>query len=143
MPLWCRDCLLLSLAAPTYLSPVEDGLVCSQLALLSPVFRERAWKVWTFHSIVLSLSLSLSLSSSLSLAIPQSGLLSHISSLSLPLGHSGLVLTLSIASHASLSSPCLLVMDMSVWAASPLGVSVRLVICGFYLFIFPPSYVAL
>ena len=32
--------------------------------------------------------------------------------------------------------------DVSIWATSPLGVSVRRVICGFYLF-FSPSYVAL
>ena len=31
----------------------------------------------------------------------------------------------------------------SVWATSPLGVVVRLVICGFYLLFFPPGYVAI
>jgi len=35
-------------------------------------------------------------------AIPQSGLLAHVSSLRLPSGHSGLVLTLSNAARASL-----------------------------------------
>ena len=42
--------------------------------------------------------------------------------------------------------PCsshLLVGDASVWATSLLGVVVRRIICGLYLFIFPPSYVAL
>ena len=78
---------------------------------------------------------------SLSLAIPQFGLLSHISSLRLPSGHSGLVLTLSNAAHASLFSPCLLEVEASVWATSSLGFAVRRLICGFYLF-FPPSYVA-
>ena len=29
------------------------------------------------------------------------------------------------------------------WQLRPLGVAIRHVICGFYLFIFPPSYVAL
>ena len=38
--------------------------------------------------------------------------------------------------------PHFLVVDMSIWATSPLGVAVRYVICGFYLF-FPPGYVAL
>ena len=66
MPLWGRDHPLLALAALACLSLAGDGPVQSQLALLSPLFRERAWKVWTFHSIVLSLSLSLSLFLSLS-----------------------------------------------------------------------------
>ena len=64
-------------------------------------------------------------------AIPQSGLLSQVSSLRLPLGHSGLVLTLSNAAPASLSRPCLLVVDACVCTASPLGVTVGHVICGF------------
>ena len=71
-----------------------------------------------------------------SLSIPQFGLLSHISSLRLSSGHSDLVLTLSNAAHTSLFSPHLLVAEASVWATSPLGVAVRHVICGFYLFIF-------
>ena len=66
----------------------------------------------------------------LPIAIPQSGLLSQASSLRLPSGHSSLVLTLSNAALPSLSSPCLLVGDASVWAAAPLGVAVREVICG-------------
>ena len=41
------------------------------------------------------------------------------------------------------SSPHLLVVDASIWGTSMLGVAVRHVICGFYLFIFPPGYVAL
>ena len=78
-------------------------------------------------------------------AIPWSGLLAQVSSLRLPSGHSGLVLTLSNAARASLPSPCLLVADAGVCTASlqgelPLGTeSVGLN----YLFIFPPSYVAL
>ena len=32
--------------------------------------------------------------------------------------------------------PHLLVVDVSIWATSPLGVAVRCVICGFYLFMF-------
>ena len=81
------------------------------------------------------------------IAIPQSGLLSQVSSLRLPSGHSDPVLTLSNAAGASLSSPRLLMVDASIWAASPLGVAIRHIICGvclfIYLFIFPPSYVAL
>ena len=50
---------------------------------------------------------------------------------------------LSNATHDSLFSPHLLVVDVSVWATSLLGVAIRHTICGFYLFIFPPSYVAL
>ena len=51
-------------------------------------------------------------------------------------------ITLSNAAHTSLFSPCLLVADVSVWATL-LGVAIRYVICGFYVFIFPPGYVAL
>ena len=68
--------------------------------------------------------------------IPQFGLLSHVSSLRLPSGHSSPVLTLSNAARASLFSPGLLVVYVSVWATSPLGVAVRCVTCGFYLSIF-------
>ena len=70
-------------------------------------------------------------------------LLSYVSSLRLPSGHLGPVLTLSNAARNSLFSPRLLVVDASVWATSLLGVAVRHVICGFYLFIYPPGYVAL
>ena len=77
-------------------------------------------------------SLSLSFLS-LSLAIPQFGLLVHVSSLRLPSGHSGLVPTLRKVACTSLFSPCLLVMDGSIWASSLLGVAIRHVICGVYL----------
>ena len=63
--------------------------------------------------------------------IPQSGLLSQVSSLRLPLGHSGPVLTLSNAARASLPSVLLLVADAGICAASPLGVTIGHVICGF------------
>ena len=66
-----------------------DGLVRSQLALLwyslSPLFCEQArLRVSTLPRKVLFFF-------SFSLAIPQFGLLSHVSSLRLPSGHSGLV----------------------------------------------------
>ena len=73
----------------------------------------------------------------LSLAIPWFGLLSQVNSLRLSSGHSGPVLTLSNAACTSLFSPHLLVVDVSLWATSALGVAVRHIICGFYLF-FPP-----
>ena len=76
-----------------------------------------------------------------SLAIPQFGLLSHVSSLTLSSGHSGQVLTLSTyyATRASLSSPHLLVSDTSVWATSLLAVVVRCIFCEFsFLFFFLP-----
>ena len=72
----------------------------------------------------------------LSLAIPWFGLLSHVSSLRLPSGPSGGVLTLSNAACTTLFSSRLLMADASVWATSPLGVAIRRVIRGFYLFIF-------
>ena len=43
MPLWVRNCPLLALAALACLSLAGDGLVHSQLALLSPLFYEQAW----------------------------------------------------------------------------------------------------
>ena len=66
---------------------------------------------------------------------PTVWVLSHISSLRLSSGHSGLVLTLrtSYAGCASLPSPHSLVVDLSVWATSPLEVVVKRIICGFYL----------
>ena len=81
---------------------------------------------------------SLSLSSFFfsSLAIPWFGLLSQVSSLRLPSGHSGPILTLSSAAGASLFSPRLLAVDASISGTSPLGVAIRHIICGFYLFIF-------
>ena len=87
----------------------------------------------TFHGKVLSLLLYFFLF--LSLAIPQFGLLSHISSFRLPSGHSVLVLTLSNVARASLFSPLLLVADASICAIFPLGIDVRHIICGFYLFV--------
>ena len=38
------------------------------------------------------------------------------------------------ATHLSLSSPCSLVADVSIWATSPLGVAFRSVFCGFFSF---------
>ena len=77
-------------------------------------------------------------------AIPESGLLSQVSFLRLPLGYLIPVLILSNAACTSLSSPHLLVADASVHDASLLGIAVRHVSVDFnYLFIFPPSYVAL
>ena len=81
------------------------------------------------------------------IAILQSRLLSQVSSLRLPSGHSGPVLTLINTTHASLSSPCLLVADASICAAFPLGVAVRHIICGvliiylFFLSVMLPSEV--
>ena len=71
------------------------------------------------------------------------GLLSHISPIRLSSGHSSLILTLKTndAAYASLPSPHSLLVDTSVWAASPLVVAVRHILCGF-LFYFS-SYVAL
>ena len=136
---------------PASLPPAGDGPVHSQLALLwyslSPLFCEQPCSALGYGFLQdSSLSVCLSLSVFfffLSLAIPQFGLLSHVSSLRLPSGHSGPVLTLSNAAHASLFSPSLPVADASIWATSLLGVAIRHIISGFYLFIFPPGYVAL
>ena len=103
MPLWGRDCPLPALAACHW-----KGMVCSLLALLSPLFCERAWRC-------LRLGLAFRV-----VIIPQSGLLAQVSLLRLHSGHSGQILTLSNAGHASLPSPRLLVMDAGGCAASPL-----------------------
>ena len=129
---------------PASLPLAWDGPVCSQLALLwyllSPLFCEWAWKSLRLELFVGKLSFFFF---SLSLAIPQFGLLSHVRSLRLSSGHSGLVRTLSNAVHACLFSHCLQVANKNFWTTSPLGVPVGHIICGFYLFIFPPGYVAL
>ena len=78
-----------------------------------------------------------------SLVTPQFGLLSHVSSLRLSSGYSGLVLTLRTdpVACASLSSPCLLVADASLWATSPLAVAIRRLFYSvgfFFFFLFLP-----
>ena len=77
-------------------------------------------------------------------AIPQSGLLAQVSSFRLPSGHSGQVLTLSNAACTFLLSPCLIMEDAGVCAASRWGsycwahnLWVLIIIC-----FFSPSYVA-
>ena len=122
MLLWDCNYPLPALAALACLSLVEDGPVLSQLALLSPLFCERAWQWLGLFSG----------SRDSGIAIPQSRLLSQASSLRLPSRLSSLVLTLSNAARASLSSPYLVVGDASIWAAAPLGVAVRHVICGLF-----------
>ena len=118
MPLWGCNCPLPALAALACLSLAGDGPVRSWLALLSPLFCEHAW--WW-----------LGLFGDCGTAIPLSGLLSQASSLRFPSGHSDLVLILSNTARSSLSLPCLLVGDASVWAVAPLGVGVEHIICGF------------
>ena len=116
-------------------SHIREGPVYSQLALLwyllNPLFCQQARLcIRAFHGQVLSLSLSFFPS------LPQFGLLSHVVSLSLSSRHSGPVLTLSTnyAAHTSLSSPHLLVTDVSVWTTSPLAVVVRSIFCGGFVF---------
>ena len=125
---------------PASLPPAGDGLVHSLLALLwyllSPLFCEWAWQCLRLELFVGKFSVSLSLS----LAIPLFGLLSHVSSLRLPSGHSGPVPTLNNAACTSLLSPHLVVADASIWATYLLGVAIRHVICGFYLFIYFSSW---
>ena len=117
---------------PAFLPLVGNGPVGCWLALLwyslSPLFCERAQQCLGLGLFTGKFSLSL--------AIPEFGLLSHVSTLRLSSGNSRPVLTLSNAACASLFSPHLLVADASVWAISPLGVAIRHVLCGFYLFIF-------
>ena len=114
-----------------------EGPVHSQLAvlwyLLNPLFCE--WfrlHITAFCEIFLSLSLFLFFFSSL--AIPQIGLLSHISFLRLSSGHSSPVLTLRMQHVPPCPAPP--VTDSSVWSTSPLGVVVRHIICGLFFFFF-------
>ena len=149
--LWGRVCPLPSGSGwrpPAFLPLAGDGPVHSWLAflwsLLSPLFCEQAQQYFRLELFVGKFSLFplFFFFFSLSLGLPRFGLLSHVSSLRFPSGHSGLVLTLSNTAHTSPFSPHLLVVDTSVWATSPLGVAVRHIIYGVYLFIFPPGYVA-
>ena len=118
MLLWGRGCPLPALAALACLSPAGDGLVRSQLALLSPLFCEHAWR-W--------LGLFAGLRDNHLIV----WVLSQASSLRLPSEHSGPVLSLRNAARSSLSLPDLLVGDASLWAVAPLEVAVRHLICGF------------
>ena len=68
------------------------------------------------------------------LAIPQFGLLSHIRSLILSSEHSGLVLTLSMQPTPPCSAP--VAGGHERLGYSPLGVVVRCVICGVFVFVF-------
>ena len=125
---------------PTSLPPAGDGPVHRQLALLWYSLRPLLCE-WAQQCLRLELFIKFSLSPTplsffLSLAISQFGLLSHISSRRLSSGHSGLVFTLSNVACTSVFNPPLLVANARVWASSPLGVAVRHIICGFYLFIF-------
>ena len=132
--------------SPASLSPAGDGLIHSRLALLwyslSPLFCERDWQCLRLRLVA----------GEFSFFIPLSLWLSHSLGCYLMLvpsdcpqrsGYSGLVLILSNAARSSLFSPYMLVVDASIWGTSLLGVAIRHVICGFYLFIFPPSYVVL
>ena len=114
---------------PSCLSASRRGRpVCSCLALLwcrsilCSVSRPGCTLVRAFRAKVLSPFIF-----SLSLAVTQFRLLSHVSSLRLSSGHSGL----KHATCASLSSPRWLVVATSIWATSPLVVTVRCVFCGF------------
>ena len=106
------------------------------LPAISPLVFIQSFVLWEARQCLrLGLSMGNFSFSPLSLALLQFGLLSHVSSVRLPSGHSGPVLTLSNAACASPFSPCLLVVDASIWATSPLGVAVRHRIFGYYLFI--------
>ena len=82
-----------------------------------------------FRGIVLALFLSVSL------AVARFRLLSHGSSLRLPSGHSG---PGPYPKDAACSSPSPRLLG-PIWGTTLLGVASRHVICGFYLFIFPPG----
>ena len=77
-------------------------------------------------------------------AIPQSGLLSQVSSLRLPLGHSGPGPYSKQCSPRLSAQPPLASGGCRRPHCFPAGgVTVGHIICGFYLFVFPPDYIAL
>ena len=109
--LWGQVCPLPSSSGcrlSASLPPAGDGPVLSLLALLwyslKPLFCERAWQCLRLEFLVGKFSL-FPLFFFHSLAIPQFGLLSHISSLRLSSGHSGPVLTLSMQPTPPCSAP--------------------------------------
>ena len=126
MPLWGRDCPLPALAALAYLSPVGDGPVHSQLALLSHLFCEHAW--WC-----LSIGLFM-------------GYLSHSLGCYLKLVPSDCHQGIQAGPYPKQCSPLLPVPPLLArvgcehLAAASLGVAVRHVICGFKLFIYFSSW---
>ena len=97
MSLWSCDCPLPALAACH-----QRGVVCSRLALFSPLFCAWAWWCLRFGLAFCVV------------VIPRSGLLAQVSLLRLGLGHSGQILMLSNAARASLPSPCLLVVGTGI-----------------------------
>ena len=141
--LWGRVCSFLAVAAARLPPASSGGWARLLLALswysLSPLSCERASSVLSLgFSRECSLSLFFSLSGyptvwvAISRYLPQIALRAFRPS---PYPKQ--------CDCASLFSPHLLVVDASVWATPPLGTAIRYIICGFYLFIFPPSYVAL
>ena len=76
-------------------------------------------------------------------AIPQSGFLAQVSSLWLPSGHSSLILKKQCSPCLPAQPPLARGRCRRLRCFSTGGVTVGLVICGFYLFIFLPCYVAL
>ena len=128
VPFWlCR--------LPASLPLAGDGPICSYS--LSPLFREWARKCLRLELFVGKFSLSLFLSLSVyptvwvavSCQLPQIVLRAFRPS---PYSKQ--------CSRTSLLSPNLLVVDTSIWATSLLGVAIRHVICGLYLFIYFSSW---
>ena len=76
-------------------------------------------------------------------AIPQSGLLAQVSSLWLHSGHSGPILVKQCSPHLPAQPPLASGGCRRLHCFSSGGVTPGLIICGFYLFIFLPCYVAL
>ena len=119
-----------------------SGLVCSQLPLLwyllNPLFCEQA-RLCLRLCFSWESSLSLSFPPPPPLAIPQFGLLSHVSSLRLSSGHSGRILTLSM----QLALPCSAHARWWRTWASGLLLWWELRLGTYSVGFFPPSYVAL
>ena len=91
------------------------------------------------HIVLQPFTGKLSLSFISSLEIPQFELLSQVSPLRLSSRHSGLVLPYP-KHKLPLSSPCLLVVNASGWATTPLAVVVRHIFSGVFFFFFLPIF---
>ena len=110
-------CPILALAALTCLSPAGDGPVLSRLALVSPLSVSRPGGILVYGF------------SQGSYPMVWFAISSYFPQIALRAFRPRLIL--SNAADASLPSPRLLVVDAGVCAASPLGVTVGNVLCGF------------
>ena len=137
---------LLALAvAPAFLHPGRESPKWKPASSLLVFTRAQSFVLWAHQVSLCSIRAfhgkGCCCCFNVSLAIPQFGLLCHISPLRLSSWHSSPVLTLRTndATYASLTSPHSLLVDTSIWAPFPLVIADRPILCG----CFHPNYFAL